>query len=737
MSTISRAKKNGRKKKKLRLDSKFWARILVIILTASMLASVIVYAVIFMVNDKVSAAEVAAPDDDYIVRVAIVYGSSVEVDFLTASDSGFLLGYDDASNKFHKLAETDAKTLNIACERNLAKSGDRYVLAASASKTSVGAFHIKLKLEGENRDGILSELKKRYPDINFFETYISGETYIYAGQFADADTANALLKEKREELDKQTSATETSATEESTSGDETEADTSGETEVYPETVSGEIGQESVTETGTVPDTEPEPSEPDPVAEAIYAAEVVSPSETALNVIDSATGKIIWRFDCPGGTSYLGVAAKQADGQPYSYIKGYKGTTKYTYDYVLECSVYKTDDYYGINVVNVLPLETYVCGVVPYEIGNNWPLETQKAFAIAVRSYAIALKGHHKSYHADICCSTDCQVYKGFGSTNSLVRQAVAETKGLIAVYKGQICKATYSSSTGGCTANAYEVWNGNKKTSSYMSTYGYLVSVATPWEKYEEHSGGTWTKTVTGDTLYSTLKSKGYTGLTGKVTSLKITKLGENNTFVQEMEFYDAKGNKVTVSGYKAVNSVIPGGNGNFVIGAAGSNITRTNYNMLGFGATNGEPTLGVDIKTNPYDVNLKSRQYLNILTADGVKSIVDSNDEYIMTANGMVQFNMSHMLDSQYYPTVVGLNGKMLPDISKLSPITETESVYCDGAKGSFVVIGRGYGHGVGLSQWGIYDLAKLGYDFETIIKAYYSGIKVMTYTDYLNGKR
>ena len=42
------------------------------------------------------------------------------------------------------------------------------------------------------------------------------------------------------------------------------------------------------------------------------------------------------------------------------------------------------------------------------------------------------------------------------------------------------------------------------------------------------------------------------------------------------------------------------------------------------------------------------------------------------------------------------------------------------------FVVSGRGWGHGVGMSQWGAYGMAREGYDHEQILAHYYYGTKV-----------
>jgi SpoIID/LytB domain protein len=99
------------------------------------------------------------------------------------------------------------------------------------------------------------------------------------------------------------------------------------------------------------------------------------------------------------------------------------------------------------------------------------------------------------------------------------------------------------------------------------------------------------------------------------------------------------------------------------------------------------------------------------------------------MTAGGLKDFNMSYSLDSQYYPTVKGINGEILPDIHQLSGIATTESVSTAYVADSFTFISRGWGHGVGMSQYGIYELGNLGYDYEYILSAYYSGISFVKY--------
>lgn len=51
---------------------------------------------------------------------------------------------------------------------------------------------------------------------------------------------------------------------------------------------------------------------------------------------------------------------------------------------------------------------------------------------------------------------------------------------------------------------------------------------------------------------------------------------------------------------------------------------------------------------------------------------------------------------------------------------------------EGEYVVLkGKGYGHGVGLSQEGAIKMIRLGYNFEDVIKFYYTDVKIVKYTD------
>lgn len=112
--------------------------------------------------------------------------------------------------------------------------------------------------------------------------------------------------------------------------------------------------------------------------------------------------------------------------------------------------------------HLLPLENYIAGVVPNEIGNSSPMEALKAQAVAARSHAVSLLGYnrHLKDGYDLCNKTHCQVYKGEHLQNDSIQNAVMETAGEILYIDDKVADATYHSSCGGKTDSSVSIWNG-------------------------------------------------------------------------------------------------------------------------------------------------------------------------------------------------------------------------------------------------------------------------------------
>lgn len=106
-----------------------------------------------------------------------------------------------------------------------------------------------------------------------------------------------------------------------------------------------------------------------------------------------------------------------------------------------------------DVVNHVPLETYLPGVIERELYANWPMETFKAQAVAARSYALWEMTIGSGRHYDLESTTASQVYGGKAS-NRTALQAVQATRGQVIVYEGRVVPAFFSSSTGGLGQDA-------------------------------------------------------------------------------------------------------------------------------------------------------------------------------------------------------------------------------------------------------------------------------------------
>ncbi len=129
------------------------------------------------------------------------------------------------------------------------------------------------------------------------------------------------------------------------------------------------------------------------------------------------------------------------------------------------------------LINELPMEEYLRGVVPVEMGpSQFPeLEALKAQAVAARTYAVAHLGDHDDEGWDICATPACQAYHGAGAEHSLSDRAIRETAGLVAVFEGRPIDAMYTSTCGGHTEDAAELFSGRASP--------YLSGVACAWDR--------------------------------------------------------------------------------------------------------------------------------------------------------------------------------------------------------------------------------------------------------------
>lgn len=130
----------------------------------------------------------------------------------------------------------------------------------------------------------------------------------------------------------------------------------------------------------------------------------------------------------------------------------------------------------LEVVNVVPLETYLRGVVPGEMPKDWPLEALKAQAVAARTYAIV--GLQKGRSFDLYSDWRSQMYYGASAEAPGPTRAIVETRGEVLTYEGKPAQVFYFSSSGGRTTSALDV---------YGADLPYLVAVDDPWDAISPH----------------------------------------------------------------------------------------------------------------------------------------------------------------------------------------------------------------------------------------------------------
>ena len=135
---------------------------------------------------------------------------------------------------------------------------------------------------------------------------------------------------------------------------------------------------------------------------------------------------------------------------------------------------------GLALINLLNLEDYLKGVVPKELSPEIfnAYDALKAQAVAARTYAIKHLGAYADLGFDVYDTPQSQVYGGLSAEHPLSSRAVEETRGEVAVYRGKLINALYTSTCGGLTEDASNVFEG--------IPVPYLKSTECVYEKQKE-----------------------------------------------------------------------------------------------------------------------------------------------------------------------------------------------------------------------------------------------------------
>lgn len=176
-------------------------------------------------------------------------------------------------------------------------------------------------------------------------------------------------------------------------------------------------------------------------------------------------------------------------------------------------------------VNIIDVESYLKGVVGYEMSNSYPLEALKAQAVAARNYVLANVGKYNSQGYDIGDGTSDQVYRGYNSSYGNVIRAVDETKGMVLVYNDSLVSGFYSASNGGYTESSKNAWS---------SDIPYLKVKEDSFDITKWPSGD---KKLTSADINAKLKSTGVISTEDRFLRLNIDTIQRNeSTRVQSIE---------------------------------------------------------------------------------------------------------------------------------------------------------------------------------------------------------
>jgi stage II sporulation protein D len=133
---------------------------------------------------------------------------------------------------------------------------------------------------------------------------------------------------------------------------------------------------------------------------------------------------------------------------------------------------------GLMAVNVLPLDRYLRGVVPWEVPRGWHAQTYEAQAVAARSYTLATV--HPNADFDLYPDQRSQMYGGIRAERAETNVAIGATAGQVLVWDDRIIPAYYFSTSGGRTSSIHDAWPRSRQVP-------YLVSVSDPYDYLSPH----------------------------------------------------------------------------------------------------------------------------------------------------------------------------------------------------------------------------------------------------------
>jgi len=330
--------------------------------------------------------------------------------------------------------------------------------------------------------------------------------------------------------------------------------------------------------------------------------------------------------------------------------------------------YRRNSAGNLTVINAVELDDYTECVISQEMGGGFPLEALKAQAVCARSYwERMMRGSvHREDGFEICASTHCQAYPGMGKTGAQTARASSETAKLRVWYQGQPAETYYFSSDGGATEDVRNVWPG-------AESIPYLCGVADPYEAAiaDRIPNYRWSVSFTGAQLTEKLQAAGYS--CAAITDVRTELTATGN--VKTLTLIDANGKSWPFVRESGVRTFF--------------GLRSMHYTVTGTGGSSG-----------------------GVYYIDAGKSISSLDGMYAIGGDGSVE----PVTGRPYAVTGAGTRPVSAPGGGSGAGGTEK----------TFTFQGAGWGHGVGMSQWGAYAMAQQGKTFREILSFYYPGVDV-----------
>lgn len=336
---------------------------------------------------------------------------------------------------------------------------------------------------------------------------------------------------------------------------------------------------------------------------------------------------------------------------------------------------------GFNVVNVLNVEDYLKGVLKMEVNPAWPMESLRAQAIIARTYAFRSRNKHGSSGFDLCATNHCQVYRGVSAEDPILSSAIDSTRGIVLKYQGSFAATFYHSDSGGHTADVASVWG---------SDIPYLQGKPEPVQYESPYSR--WEITLELSEIQRILSSKGIS--LGTLSSIEISSV-------------DAAGRAetITLKGTAGCTTI----RSSLFRTYMGSDRIKSTFFTIGGRATvvssqSASISSAVISVNEPVPLTPQDEQLLISLTQKGVFNSEELMDMLIRPERRSIHLRNALERQSGCSP-------------SSLTPITSMST------QNSVTFSGRGWGHGVGMSQWGAKSLAEEGWNYSRILQHYFPG--------------